>query len=164
MNNNTILLTMFKALKPGPRNYQNVVEVKDGVATATDGYFLLQVKLPTMDGDRVIKSDLSESSVRFPAHANLWPTRCKDLELHVMSILLKSKAKGLVLAPNGSLNAGGEGFSTDIINQALRGVIGTLTRAEISEDKSNPMLVLHFGENTKLLIVGRAEHNSELKG
>jgi len=72
---NTTLLNIGKRLEKNPvRNYAGTICIKDNKATITNGFALMQW-LPEYDigEDRILKPDLSESSVSYPNYDAVIP-------------------------------------------------------------------------------------------
>ena len=105
------IVAMAKALpKDNPRNYANVIGIRNGKACITDGFGLLEYRIEgTAPGDMVLKRDLFPSEVKFPAWEQVIPSTGQEVSQETcMEILELISAIGAKLVNNVYLALAGD--------------------------------------------------------
>lgn len=87
----TALVAMAKALpKDNPRNYANVIGIRNGKACITDGFGLLAYKIPgESPTEAVITRDLFPANVKFPQWESLMPTTGQAVSVEALEEFLE---------------------------------------------------------------------------
>lgn len=60
------LISVIKKRKNSPRLYSRVICIRDSVACVTDGFSMMTVQVPAIQGSGVIDAEYRESQIKFP--------------------------------------------------------------------------------------------------